>query len=221
MYDPDPYGSGRQGRFQWGADGESPFGRLTIKRAAIGIAALLVLVVVVTVLADDDDKNSPYFNDVRDLRSRLVASFEHLAPRNVRDACVAGDAAACAQHEINAEAAAARVDDLTEEFEELGLLVRFGEGSRGGVPSRAAVWNAEYLAALRELEAAVRAQAEALGAGDVAGFEAAVAETDAALAAEEVLNDRFNSEFADEFSAVEDPDAPAANERGSDAGAAD
>ena len=57
--------------------------------------------------------------------------------------------------------------------------------------------------------------------GDVAGFEAAVAETDAALAAEEVLNDRFNSEFADEFSAVEDPDAPAANERGSDAGAAD
>ena len=177
--------------------GNPMFGRLTPKAALIGFSVLIAVLVLISALTPGRSLRHPeYFDDATKLSAEARADLDRLAPASVLASCLDGNAAACQQQQINAGAAADRVDDLYVDFLELTA------------PSEAIKWNANYVATLRDLREALKAQAKALDHRNVAAFAAAVADTKRAADAEVALTEQFNRDFQAEL-VKSDQSAPA------------
>lgn len=172
-------------RDQMGQGSGNPmFGRLTPKAALVIFGVLILVLFLIAVLGGGGAFRNPgYFDDAKELSAAARADLDRLAPASVLASCLDGDAAACAQQQINAGAAAERVDALYVDFLELSA------------PSEAIAWNANYIATLVDLREALEAQADALDDRDPQAFAAAVTETKRAAEAEVALTEQFNRDF--------------------------
>ncbi len=162
---------------------ESPLARLTPMRAVVIMAAIVAVLALITVITGGSGlfSGDAYADNVRALSAELRANDLGLQP--TRAACLAGTAGSCADHQLNMNGQARRVDN------QIAALFGFD------LPREAANLNADYILALQTLEASYRAEAQALENGDREEFAAAAAETAAALEREAALIEQLNRDF--------------------------
>lgn len=161
---------------------------LRLRALVAGAIVIGLLVLVVLVRGDGSLVDEEAFaRDVQRLTAEASVDLDRIAPAEIERACVADDASACAQQEVNATAAAARVEALLEALAVLPL------------PGRARAWVSDYGETLNALHAGWRAQAGALAAGDEGALDVALAATTEARVAEQRLILQFEQDYAEEL----------------------
>lgn len=167
----------------------TPARAVLIMAVIVGAFALIVVVTSGSGLLSGEG----YADDVRALSERLRLEDRELVPRALRDACLAGDAAGCEQHQANAGDQADRLEDHVVDL--LGF----------NVASEAANFNADYTLALQGILESYRAEANALSNDNLEAFAVAAAQTGAALEREQALIEQLNRDFPAMPELVSDP----------------
>lgn len=174
---------------------DSPLSQLTPARAVLIMAVIVGAFALIVVVTSGSGllSGEGYADDVRALSERLRLEDRELVPRALRDACLAGDAAGCEQHQANAGDQADRLEDHVVDL--LGF----------NVASEAANFNADYTLALQGILESYRAEANALSNDNLEAFAVAAAQTGAALEREQALIEQLNRDFPAMPELVSDP----------------